>query len=785
MIRYHELPRFSSKYSVADWLHRECAEVSCSVFPSLYSKQIQQLTLAELFRLITTDSQLKAQTELHRSGKNQKLETLCFIPSAIVDGGRSDKNICQLTGLLMADFDHLEENQIEDIFRIVPLMDYVVMAYRTLSGRGVRIILSYTVVFPSGTTLDLSSLTFDPSQADEQCSQLIWRALWNQANACVAESIKVNYDAKCGNPARCSVLAYDPDAYFSPQCNALPIFFDEALTAYLNSVGEQKATALRHRYTGKTPGRPALTETDRAFNAAEAAARLHGMAYKPHHRNRFINFVLCEVNRYGIEQEEAQIEASKRYWDYGEGKRGVSSIVRSVYENHLDEHGQGYRAFVEALKSQRVLSAKETAKKTMALVEEFLRSQGEFRHNCITQSLEVKWAEGTTMSQLVMADEQKIRGLAVDNNGEKTDFRDFRNTDLATLMSLYNAQADHQVLREKTFMTVLESRTLAPEYNPFTHYLQPLVGQWHLGDEDYIDDLLQNIVVAGGESEQLYFRDVAKRWLVAMVAGWINMSSTHGTILTFIGQQGTGKSTWFRKLLPPSLQQYMKEQSRYSNMTKDERIALAENGLILLEEIDALNSQDTAQIKALSTMSRIKERAPYQPMAENRPRIATYAATGNRIDFLTDPTGNRRWLPFEVIGFRVSPHDYRVNYTGIYSQALYLAQHGVEVAWKYWFDPQEIALLNQHNQGFLSISQEEELCSSYIRQPAHDVAGRLLEQGEWLTSSQIAAFISNLCSAQLNVQRIGQYMHKCGYEMRKRHNITSYRIVRVFPSAQV
>jgi predicted P-loop ATPase len=60
----------------------------------------------------------------------------------------------------------------------------------------------------------------------------------------------------------------------------------------------------------------------------------------------------------------------------------------------------------------------------------------------------------------------------------------------------------------------------------------------------------------------------------------------------------------------------------------------------------------------------------------HRPHIASFCGTGNSLQFLSDPTGNRRWLPFEVKSIE-PPHDNPLDYSNIYSQAYALYRQGL------------------------------------------------------------------------------------------------------------
>ena len=164
------------------------------------------------------------------------------------------------------------------------------------------------------------------------------------------------------------------------------------------------------------------------------------------------------------------------------------------------------------------------------------------------------------------------------------------------------------------------------------------------------------------------FYEYLKKWLVGMVAGWVDQSEVNHVILIFIGEQGIYKTTWFNYLLPPELRDYFYTKTNASRMTKDDLLTLAQYGLVCYEELDTMSPRELNQLKSAVTMPSIDERAAYAHFHEHRKHIASFCGTGNNVQFLSDPTGTRRWLPFEVESI-MSPRDHPFNYEGVYSQA--------------------------------------------------------------------------------------------------------------------
>ncbi len=143
--------------------------------------------------------------------------------------------------------------------------------------------------------------------------------------------------------------------------------------------------------------------------------------------------------------------------------------------------------------------------------------------------------------------------------------------------------------------------------------------------------------------------------------------------------------------------------------------------------------------------------------------MATYAASGNKEEFLTDQTGNRRWLPFHVTAID-SPYQHQLPYDGMYAQARHLLDSG----FNYWFDLADIQALEQHVEEFMVPTSEEELIPVYYSPARMEDAGSV-----FLTLAEIAAKITaygNLKKSP-DPRRLGAIMTKLGFQKeRKGHN---------------
>ena len=303
-----------------------------------------------------------------------------------------------------------------------------------------------------------------------------------------------------------------------------------------------------------------------------------------------------------------------------------------------------------------------------------------------------------------------------------------------------------------------------PAFNPFTDYLEHLP-PWD--GQDYILSMSVSVTVKGDESEQYRFAQYLKKWLVWMVAAWVDPKVVSHVILVLIGEQGSYKTTWFSYLLPPPLQQYFRIKTNSSRMTKDDLICLSEYGLVCYEELDTMRPSELNQLKAAVTMTAVDERRPYDRYTEHRPHIASFCGTGNSLQFLSDPTGNRRWLPFEVKSIE-PPHDNPLDYSNIYSQAYALYRQG----YRYWFTQEEIERLSQHNQQFETANLELELVAQYFRKPQGN------EPGEFISAAMALQIIGANITQKLSKENIGRAFTALGFDSRRTNKMRGYVVVR-------
>ena len=287
---------------------------------------------------------------------------------------------------------------------------------------------------------------------------------------------------------------------------------------------------------------------------------------------------------------------------------------------------------------------------------------------------------------------------------------------------------------------------------------------------DYIAQVATTVSVVpdpdGGE--EITFEWAFRKWIVALVAGLFAPDKVNEEILVLVGRQGTYKTTWLSRLLPSELQSYFHVKTDSRHFDKDDKLALAEFALICLEELEALRPSELNQLKSLTTDKRINERPAYARFKEERVHIASFCGTSNNLHFLNDPSGERRWFPFEVEQI-ASPHDHVIPYEGLYAQALHLWREG----FPYWLDNEENERLNLRNRRFQVPDLLHDLIHTHYRVPMPG------EQAVFLTTADIVAHIGYALKTPPALHHVGRIMKEAGYTAVRRGARRGYIVVRL------
>lgn len=679
--------------------------------------------------LIRTDEKLAVFTRSYRQtgSKTFKNESQLFAVPCLFEGGKGRSNIRQLTGMSLVDFDHAigseergvkSEESISDgewkafvakelnILKQKAIADpHTLLCYITMSGNGLRVIFTYEIA------PEFSGVPKDEEEVKK--FEAYYQQAFYAGNAYYEKLLGAKADMQCKNITRLSGLAHDPEVFLRPQSEVIPFTAEEistAATAYVKQSKEDKQMQRIQTYFD-TLIAPQLAKAKIEFRSGSHNDYVMRVGYKLAER-RFSKKVALRwaMQKFGKDYSDTEQVINSCFANASpHGKQGGGG----------DNRGDSKTATVEEIKS-------------------FLDGHISLRFNEITSRVEYE--------------------IPADN----TDAHRFMPVNDRIVNSLWSQMSTITRVNIQDMYRVIES-DYVPVFNPFKEYLNNLSKP---GEQDYIRELAQTVRVKGGEQEQKLWHLYLKKWLVGMVASWISEDVVNNVILVLIGEQGAYKTTWFNYLLPPPLKQYFYTKTNANRMSKDDILTLAQYALVCCEELDTMRPAELNQLKAAVTMPSIDERAAYAHYHEHRKHIASFCGTGNNTQFLSDPTGNRRWLPFEVESI-LSPREHPFHYEGIYAQALSLYTSGFQ----YWFTKEEIQELNRHNKQFETPHLEHELVDLYFRRPIDS------ELGEFISVARALQMISNGISQKLSAVNVGRAFSDLGFKRVRTNSSRGFIVV--------
>jgi predicted P-loop ATPase len=335
----------------------------------------------------------------------------------------------------------------------------------------------------------------------------------------------------------------------------------------------------------------------------------------------------------------------------------------------------------------------------------------------------------------------------------EADFRELNENNL--LRELYQTGFG----RFKDQLKALLRSDFIPQFDPFEAYFESLP-KWDNTQTDYIAGLAAYLKVQDAEWFGLMF----KKMLVRTVACAIGHAKFNKQCFVLYGRQNDGKTSFLRFLCPPALKDYYKENIDFEN--KDGRIALGENLFINLDELSSLSKADTNKFKSYLTEERVKIRRPYAERETQIQRRASFLGSTNQSEFLTDVTGNVRWLVFETEGIQHDsggPKGYAANVdiNRVWAQAYALLQDG----FRYELTREEIARSEVNNRKHQRTTPEVDLINHYFL-PVDKAEGKKNPKAEFLTAAEITRRLVQVTEGKvrINDNSIGKALIQLGFE---------------------
>lgn len=421
----------------------------------------------------------------------------------------------------------------------------------------------------------------------------------------------------------------------------------------------------------------------------------------------------------------------------GRGDVTIATVMQMAKDAGVDVSlPKGRRPKSEAQKE-------EERKAVFEQVSEFLHCEFAFRYNVLSERIEVKEGEE-----------------------DWCDFDDRELNSILTKLHSINVRVSKENLN-----TYINSGSFSDPYNPVEAYVKGLK-PWNR-KTDHIAQVFSHLHLEE-DADSDFLLEAFRLWFVDFLACALGLDVVNQLMLVLAGEkEGTGKTEFVLRLLPPPLSQYLHSPTQLSSFKdKDESLAMAQNMLFFLDEIQ-LNRQTFNKLKNMvggAGAKTVTERAPFAHNAMVRKVHASLAATTNHIDFLPEDLGSRRMLVLHIVGSK--------NYNDLpidkaYAQAYYLATHPRKFSTK--ISPQMIAKLKEINRKYVN----EDLCAAIIptvlRKPKPNEKAQAVLIGEiisWMTSR-------TGMNREYTAQKVNAAMRKLGFVPKRTNKGNVYIVKRV------
>lgn len=365
----------------------------------------------------------------------------------------------------------------------------------------------------------------------------------------------------------------------------------------------------------------------------------------------------------------------------------------------------------------------DTGDDPIAALELWLKHNYEFRRNAISQYIE---KSGVPMQQ-----------------------KDFNTVFIASKKVF--EKMDYKLVER-----VIDSDYI-PEYNPIIDFFEKYKDRKPQG---CIKALFETLETDTGTGEGQFFPDYAShfgtRWLAGIIA---SVFGEHCPLMLVLSgsKQGTGKTEFFRRLLPKELSNYYAESKL--DRDKDDEILMTQKLIIMDDEYAGKNKKESSRLKEMLSKQTFSLRAPYGKGNVDLRRLAVLCGTTNHNEILNDPTGNRRIIPINVLSINQAVYN-SIDKIDLLIEAYHLYKSGF--AWE--LSGEDVKNLNDNTEQFQDASPEYELIVKYFRLPQFQ---KNSNETKFFTGTEIKDYLEKHSVQKLNHVKIGQELKKIGWNKTK------------------
>ena len=445
---------------------------------------------------------------------------------------------------------------------------------------------------------------------------------------------------------------------------------------------------------------------------------------------------------------DAQFDACLKNHSESKGKKStIGTIYYHAKQNAIDVYSEYTKSIMRHATSQRAAGLSSdaiietlekhggiSAEDSKEIVEQIVSKDIKFKSENVSEDI-AAYIKTFDLKKNLITRKIELNGRAIDDSD---------------LNSIYlDSKAVFKESNKDLVTSIIFSNRI-PSYNPLHEFFEEELYQTN---EDYWPNLTMLIesVITDTHNASKWIQ----RWLLSIVASAYGNHSA--LVLVFCGaQQGTGKTHWFRYLLPKPIR-YLYAESKM-DAGKDDEILMCGKLIINDDEYGGKSKKEDKRLKELTSKEYINVREPYGRVSVDLKRLAVFCGTSNDTQILSDATGNRRIIGINILGINQELYN-KCDKVGLWRELFCMYQMGAE----YKILGDEILELNEATEMFKLSTPEDDLINQKL-QP-----GSSTSYGEWMSLTEIQQFLMLETKFNyLNTNRIGQILTKLGFIKERR-----------------
>ena len=288
-----------------------------------------------------------------------------------------------------------------------------------------------------------------------------------------------------------------------------------------------------------------------------------------------------------------------------------------------------------------------------------------------------------------------------------------------------------------------------PSYNPLHQFFQENLHYQpdELLEQNEIPTIIRKLWQSIHTDNPNYLEKFGTKWMVSVIA------AAHGSRsnleLIFTGKLNAGKSYFFRYILPTVLHKYVAESKL--DKGNDDDVLMCQKLIIYQDECAGKSREDEKKHKRLLDKDTFSLRRPYRKDNEDMRRLAVLCGTSNPKNLLSDPHGNRRIIPVNIISRNRTVFD-SIDKVDLWMAAYYLWKQG----YKWEIDDDDIPELNKSTTWAMDYSGEYELISKYYDRCAEN-------EGELMTVMDVKIIIEEKSGQKISMIKLANELKRIGF----------------------